>query len=43
MTRVLIACAAVLAIVGVTAAQAPATQRPDPRAKGLLIAGAVNV
>ena len=31
MTRVLIACAAVLAIVGVTAAQAPATQRPDPR------------
>jgi 4-carboxymuconolactone decarboxylase len=31
MTRVLIACAAVLAIVGVTAAQAPTTQRPDPR------------
>ena len=31
MTRLLIACAAVLAIVGVTAAQAPTTQRPDPR------------
>jgi 4-carboxymuconolactone decarboxylase len=31
MTRLLIACAALLAIVGVTAAQAPTTQRPDPR------------
>ena len=31
MTRLLIACAAVLALVGVTAAQAPTTQRPDPR------------
>jgi len=31
MTRLLIACAAALAIAGVTAAQAPTTQRPDSR------------
>jgi 4-carboxymuconolactone decarboxylase len=31
MTRLLITCAAALAIVGVVAAQAPNTQRPDPR------------
>jgi 4-carboxymuconolactone decarboxylase len=31
MTRLLIICAAALAIVGAAAAQAPNTQRPDPR------------
>jgi 4-carboxymuconolactone decarboxylase len=31
MTRLLIICAAACALIGVAAAQAPSTQRPDPR------------
>ena len=39
MIRRLIACAATLALVGIAAAQAPNTQRPDPRTSACAATG----